>query len=311
MSFFPLPQPVPLGALLGRTGLPIRIAGDAGRLVLGVSAPESAVRGGLCFLRAADPSRLAELARCGSQSVLMLPVPADELAGFDCPEALSLVFTDNPMRLFVACIEAGMPPRRERQVDSRACIHDSVAMPRDASIAAGVHIDEGVVLGEGCEIEPGVHLHAGTCLGEGVVLHGNAVVGAEGMAFAQDETGYVPFPHLGGVILGDRVAIGANSTVIRGILTDTVIGTGSKIGNQVNVGHNVKIGRNCFISAAVTLCGSAVVEDDCWIAPGVIILNHVRIGQGARVLAGAVVTRDIPAGVTAAGNPARAVPQPR
>ena len=143
-------------------------------------------------------------------------------------------------------------------------------------------------------------------LGKDVRIWSNSTIGVDGLAYAKGEDDrYEVFPHLGSVRIGDHVDIGANATVVRGIMQDTTIGDGTKIGNHVNVGHNVQIGQNCFVSPGAVLCGSVVVEDDCWIGPSSAIRNHIRISKGSTVGLGAVVIRDVPDKVTVVGNPAR------
>ena len=112
-------------------------------------------------------------------------------------------------------------------------------------------------------------------------------------------------PHVGGCILEDDVEIGANSTIDRGSIDDTVIGAGTKIDNLVQVGHNVRIGRLCLLMAQVGVAGSAHIEDGCILAGQVGVAGHLTIGAGATLAAQAGVFGDIPAGETWSGYPAR------
>jgi len=144
-------------------------------------------------------------------------------------------------------------------------------------------------------------------VGSNVVIGPNCCIGIAGQGYAKSDNEYYHFPHLGKVIIGDDVAIGANTVICRGALSDTVIGKGTKIGNQVNIGHNVKIGKNVMIIAGAVICGSVEIGDNAWIGPGAKILNKVKIGKGARVGIGSVVIKDIPENKTAIGNPARII----
>jgi acetyltransferase-like isoleucine patch superfamily enzyme len=145
--------------------------------------------------------------------------------------------------------------------------------------------------------------------GERVRIGEGVVIGARGMAYAQFAFGkqYIPMAHLGGVVIGDGVDIGPLTVVVRGILTDTEIGSGTKIGNRCTIGHNVKIGRNCFIAPGVCLGGSVRLEDGAYVGLGATVLNHVTVGEKAYIGAGSVVTKDVPAGKVAYGNPAGVV----
>ena len=113
------------------------------------------------------------------------------------------------------------------------------------------------------------------------------------------------FPHIGGVVFGKDVEIGANSTIDRGAIGNTVIQDGVKIDNGVHVGHNVNIGRNSLLTAHCVIGGSAEIGEDCWIGLGAQIKNQVRIGAGVTVGMGAIVLHDVPHGKTVVGNPGR------
>jgi UDP-3-O-[3-hydroxymyristoyl] glucosamine N-acyltransferase len=116
---------------------------------------------------------------------------------------------------------------------------------------------------------------------------------------------HVKIPHVGRCIIGDDVEIGANTTIDRGSIDDTVIGAGTKIDNLVQVAHNVRIGRLCLIMAQVGIAGSARLEDGCILAGQVGVVGHHTVGAGARLAGQAGVIGDVPAGATWSGYPAR------
>lgn len=118
------------------------------------------------------------------------------------------------------------------------------------------------------------------------------------------------FPHIGGVRIGANVEIGSNTCIDRGAIGDTVIGDGTKIDNHVHVAHNVRIGRDCIIVAGAVIGGSAVLGDRVFVGINASIKNKVRIGDDAVIGMGAVVTKDVPAGETWVGNPARKMEKP-
>lgn len=117
----------------------------------------------------------------------------------------------------------------------------------------------------------------------------------------------VRFPHIGSVRIGHRVEIGSNTCIDRGAIGDTIIGDDTKIDNLVHIAHNVRIGQRCIIVAGAVIGGSAIIEDDVFIGINASIKNKVRIGNGATIGMGAVVTKDVPAGETWVGNPARPI----
>ena len=113
------------------------------------------------------------------------------------------------------------------------------------------------------------------------------------------------FPHIGGIVFGEGVEVGANSTIDRGSLGDTIIGDNVKIDNGVHVGHNARVGARSLLTAHCVVGGSAEIGEDCWIGLGAQIKNQIRIGSGVTVGMGAIVLRDVPHGQTVVGNPAR------
>ena len=132
-------------------------------------------------------------------------------------------------------------------------------------------------------------------------MHAGARIGTEGFGWLDHGRSNRKIPQLGRVIVQDRVEIGANSTIDRGALGDTVIGEGTKIDNLVQIGHNCRIGRNCLIAGMAGLAGSTILEDSVMIGGGAITTGHLTIGAGSIVLARAVVTKDVKRGRTRRG----------
>jgi UDP-3-O-[3-hydroxymyristoyl] glucosamine N-acyltransferase len=167
-------------------------------------------------------------------------------------------------------------------------------------IGAGVTIGRNATIGSNCSVECAY-------LGNGVVLHAGARIGSEGFGWLDHGRSNRKIPQLGRVIVQDRVEIGANSTVDRGALGDTVIGEGTKIDNLVQIGHNCRIGRNCLLAGMAGLAGSTVLEDSVMIGAAAITTGHLTIGAGSIVLARAVVTKDVKRGGRVGGYPAQDV----
>ncbi|HEX6600416.1 MAG TPA: UDP-3-O-(3-hydroxymyristoyl)glucosamine N-acyltransferase [Gemmatimonadaceae bacterium] len=172
-------------------------------------------------------------------------------------------------------------------------------------IEANVVVGDGAAVGADCHIYPGVCLYSGTSIGDRVRLHAGARLGSDGFGYVYRNGQHEKIPHVGRCIVESDVEIGANSTVDRGSIDDTVIGAGTKIDNLVHIAHNVRIGRLCLIMAQVGVAGSVRVEDGCILAGQVGIAGHHTIGRGARLAAQAGVFGDIPAGETWSGYPAR------
>ena len=174
-----------------------------------------------------------------------------------------------------------------------------------ARVGAHVTIGNDVTIGAGCRLHPQVTVYARAKLGERVVVHSGARIGCDGFGYVFGDGAHRKIPHVGGCIIGSDVEIGANSTIDRGSIDDTVVGDGTKIDNLVHVAHNVHIGKLCLVMAQVGIAGSAVIEDGCIIAGQAGLAGHITVGAGARLAAQAGVFGDVPAGETWSGYPAR------
>ena len=162
----------------------------------------------------------------------------------------------------------------------------------------------GVVVGPDCRIGTHASLsHA--LLGARVYVYPGARIGQEGFGFAATKTGFLTVPQLGRVILEDDVEVGANTTIDRGSMRDTVIGAGSRLDNLVQIGHNVLLGRCCVIVAQVGISGSTVLEDFVRVGGQAAMAGHLRIGQEAQIGAQAGVISDVPARASVLGSPAQ------
>ena len=184
-------------------------------------------------------------------------------------------------------------------------IGDGVRIGARARLHAHVSIGNGVGVGEDCEVYEGVTLYPGTQLGSRVRVHAGARLGSDGFGYVFRDGTHAKIPHVGRCIVEADVEIGANTTIDRGSIDDTVIGAGTKIDNLVQIAHNVRIGRLCLIMAQVGIAGSVQVDDGAILAGQVGISGHHTIGKGARLAAQAGVFGDIPAGETWSGYPAR------
>jgi UDP-3-O-[3-hydroxymyristoyl] glucosamine N-acyltransferase len=186
-----------------------------------------------------------------------------------------------------------------------AVIGDGVQLGDDVVVGSHAAIGAGVTIGARSWLADSVTLYPGTALGERVRVHAGSRLGCDGFGYVPGDEGHRKIPHVGRCIIGDDVEIGANSTIDRGSVDDTVIGAGTKIDNLVHVAHNVRIGRLCLIMAQVGIAGSVHMGDGCILAGQVGVSGHHDIGAGARLAAQAGVFGDIPAGETWSGYPAR------
>lgn len=184
-----------------------------------------------------------------------------------------------------------------------AVVGDHAAVGRGSVIGANVVICDHCQIGRNCMIGPGAVIQF-ALIGNNVVLHAGVKIGQEGFGFVPGAKSPEKVPQLGRAILQDLVEIGANSTIDRGTLDDTVVGEGTKIDNLVQIAHNVRIGRNCLIAAHSGISGSVAMGDGCMLGGRVGIADHVTIGSGVQIAASSGVMNDIPDGERWAGLPA-------
>lgn len=190
-------------------------------------------------------------------------------------------------------------------VDESAHLHESVSVAANAVIGAGVTIQQDCFIGPGCVVErnasigrntrliANVTLCHGVSIGENVILHPGVVIGADGFGIANDEGCWVKVPQLGSVTIGDDVEIGANTTVDRGALEDTVIEQGVKLDNQIQVAHNVSIGAHTAIAGCTGIAGSTRIGKHCAIGGAVSIVGHLDIVDNVQITAASMVTQNI------------------
>jgi UDP-3-O-[3-hydroxymyristoyl] glucosamine N-acyltransferase len=189
-------------------------------------------------------------------------------------------------------------------VDPGAVIGARAEIGGGTVIAAGAVIATGVRIGRDCSIGANASImHA--LIGDRVIIHPGCAIGQDGFGFVRGPRGAHKVPQVGRVIIQDDVEIGANSTIDRGAIRDTVIGEGTKIDNLVQIAHNVWIGRHCLLAALVGISGSSTIEDGVVMGGQVGVADHITVGPGAMVAAQSGLMTDVPAGGRWAGSPAR------
>ncbi len=302
-----------LGEIAVRYGLDL--AGDPTQVVESVAALATATPGALTFCTGAKYRKQLAATRA---TAVVLP---RELAA-ECPVAA--LISARPYASY-ARIAAGLHPPAAvvagrapgAQVAPTAHVAVSAWIGPNAVIGAGATIgercsigpncviEEGVRLGDDCRLQSGVTLCRDVVVGRRCTFKPGAVVGGDGFGFAPDVDGYVKVPHLGSARLGDDVEVGANTTIDRGTIEDTVIGEGVKLDNQVQVGHNCRIGAHTVIAGCVGISGSTTIGSRCMIGGGVGVVGHLEIGDEVIVTGASMVTRSLPGpGIYSSGMPA-------
>jgi len=306
-------MPFTLAALAEQLGVTWR--GDGDTPISSVSTLQNGSKGALGFL--ANPAYRKYLADTQLSVVLL----AEEDAGL-CPVAQ--LISVNPYADYARAVRLIYPPQSltpgihasavidaGADVDPEACIDANVVVASDACIGKGVYlgpgcvIDAGVVIGEGSCLVANVTVRAKAQIGRRVTIQPGAVIGGEGFGIAAVDEGWEKVPQLGSVRIGDDVDIGANTTIDRGALEDTVIEEGVRIDNQVQVAHNVFIGAHTAIAGCVGISGSARIGRHCRLAGGVGVVGHLDIADHVTVTGMSMITRSItrPGSVWSAGTP--------
>jgi UDP-3-O-[3-hydroxymyristoyl] glucosamine N-acyltransferase LpxD len=194
----------------------------------------------------------------------------------------------------------------EKAISSTAVVHSSVRLGKDVYIGEHVVIEKNCTIGLRVKIGHNTTLLAGTQIGDDVIIGCNNTIGGIGFGYEKDADGnYTVMPHLGNVIIHDKVEIGNNTCIDRAVIGSTIIGENVKIDNLVHIAHGVVIGKNSLIIANAMIGGSTVIGENCWVAPSASVINKGQIADGATVGMGAVVTKPVEKGAIVAGNPAR------
>lgn len=282
---------------------------------------DAAGQGDLSFLD--NPKYLPLFTQTGATACLVAP----KFAG-QAPAGTAALVTPEPYRGFARVLALFYPdalkPKAARNgagapvdsVDGSARLEEGITVEpgavigpealigRGTTIAAGTVIGYRVHIGRDCYVGPNATL-THTLVGNRVTIHSGASIGQDGFGFAMGRAGHQKVPQIGRVIIQDDVEIGANTTIDRGALRDTVIGEGTKIDNLVQIGHNVVIGRHCIIVAQTGISGSAELGDFVALGGQVGVVGHVKIGAGAQIAGSSNVRGNVPPGVRWGGTPAK------
>ncbi len=283
--------------------------GDPDLEISGIASLDSADAAHITFL--SNPKLRAQAAHTRAAALILCA--ADE-AALGAEYRGARIVTDNPYAYFArvaqwfeardaqprtpgihpsACVDAAA------RVAASACIGPHVTIEADAEVGEHAVIDAGCFIGRGAKVGAGTHLfarvtlHAGCSIGQRGILHSGAVIGADGFGFASDKGAWVKIPQTGAVVIGDDVEIGANTTVDRGALADTVIEDGVKLDNQIQIGHNCRIGAHTAMAGCVGVAGSAVIGKHCTFGGAAMVLGHLTIVDNVHISSGSLVSRSI------------------
>lgn len=277
------------------------LIGDGGVEISQVGALASAERGQISFL--ANPKYRAQLKAARASAVIL----SEKNAG---DTEIPRIVHANPYAYYArvtALLNPPPPPAR--------CVHETAvllsAVPASATIEAHVVVGRRVTLGEnvvlhpGCVIGDDVSIGADTLIypnvviyprcviGARTIIHAGAVIGGDGFGFAREGERWVKIPQIGRVVIGDDVEIGANTSIDRGALDDTVIGNDVKLDNQIQIAHNVRIGDHSAMAGCVGVAGSTTFGRRCTVGGAGMIAGHLDIGDDVHISGGTLVGKSL------------------
>ena len=265
-------------------------------------------------LESAGPGDIAFLARGRYRSHLGATRAAAVIlphAQRDATAAPRIVCDDPYLYFARVCALLNPSPEVEPGVHPSAVIEPGAHIAASARIGPGCHIGRRAQVGEGACIDAGCAIGDDACIGERsrlypsvvvyarciigrrAVVHSGVVIGADGFGMVLDAGQWLKIPQIGRVIVGDDVEIGANTTIDRGALDDTLIEDGVKLDNQIQIGHNVRVGAHTAMAGCVGIAGSARIGRHCTLGGGAIVLGHLELADGVHISAGTLVTKSI------------------
>lgn len=283
------------------------VLGDPTTRIVQVATLASAGEGNIAFL--ANRRYRSQLQTTKAAAIILAPDAADGFAG-------PRIVTANPYAYYArvasllnpeAAVAHGVHPSvvSESELPASATVGPQVSIGRNVVLGENVRIHAGCVIGDGVMIGadsvlyPRVSIYHGCRVGQRAIVHSGAVIGADGFGFAPDGKEWIKIPQIGAVVIGDDVEIGANTTIDRGALDDTVIGEGCKIDNLVMIGHNCNIGPYSVIAGCTGMAGSTTLGEHCILGGATMISGHLTLAPNTTISGASTVMRSIvePGGV--------------
>ena len=310
------------GALAQKFGL--ELIGDPNTQIRGVAPIADAHSGDLAFYsteRNSNAFKILPIDVLKNTKATVILLQKEQVN--NAPKGRTLLVTDSPRGNIVkilgeiyrekprfgvsyfASVERGVFYRKKRTcyIGQFATVERGAVLEEGVKIYPGAFIGRNVVLGANTVVQSGAHIENAT-IGSDCVINANAVIGKDGFGYTRQNGKNVFIPHVGRVVLGNRVSVGANSCIDRGAMTDTVVGDGTKIDNLCQVAHGVVIGQECFLASGVGIAGGAVIGNRVLLGGHVGVSNGIHIGDDAEIGANSGVFRNVPAGEKWRGMPA-------
>ncbi|MBD5136074.1 MAG: hypothetical protein HDT39_08975 [Lachnospiraceae bacterium] len=220
---------------------------------------------------------------------------------------LNVIVTDNPKNVFFSILREYFSEKVNPGIGKNTVIDESAKISDNVYIGHNCVIESGVVIGENTIINHNVTIRKNVIIGKRCEIKSGSVLGEEGYGYSKQNGRFVKVPHFGRVVIGDDVEIGSNTVIDRGTMDDTYIGDGCKINNLCHIGHNVRIGNYVRIMIGTMICGSTVIHDYAYLAPGSIVKNQLEIGSDSVIGMGSVVIDNVQEGKVVVGVPGKVI----
>jgi UDP-3-O-[3-hydroxymyristoyl] glucosamine N-acyltransferase len=319
-GFYNRAGPFSLARIAEESGASLTDQKHAAAEIADIRPLDEAGPGDLSFLD--NPKYLPQLTATKAFACFVQPKYAERV-----PDATAALLSPEPYRAYAKALalfypDAGIPktaapcPPDAAHIDPTAKLEKNVTVEPgavigpEAQIGEGTRIAAGAVIGYRCTIGRNGYVGpraviTNALIGNHVIIHAGVGIGQDGFGFAMGPQGHYKVHQIGRVIIQDWVEIGANSTIDRGALRDTVIGEGTKIDNLVQIGHNVTIGRHCVLTGQVGISGSTVLEDFVVMGGQSGTVGHITLGAGAQIAGNSGVAESVPRGERWGGSPAK------
>lgn len=298
------------------------IIGDPSIKIHGVMGIDDAKEGYITFI--SNDKYIKKINQTKASAIIVSPKLKDTNLSLSQKSERSLLVCNNPYLAFAKLVELLMykKPAYTKGIDGSARIDKTAVIGQDVSIRSYVtigqnthignrvvlypcvYIGDNCIIGDDTIIYPNAVIYNETVIGKRVTIHGNTVIGSSGFGYAPDGQSYYKIPQVGTTIIEDDVDIGANTTINRAVLGETIIRKGTKIDSQVVISHNVEVGENSLIVSQVGIAGSAKIGKHVTLAGGAGVVGHVQIGDNVTVGGYSGVINDIPSNETYLGAPA-------
>ena len=277
-----------------------KIVGDGAKIITGVSSIENASQEDLVFIKDRKFEKHIQSTKAGA--IIIGNIPEEK-------SSRNYILVDDPQLAFAKIAEQfdSLPDNKAAisklssisqtaKLGEHVSIGDFVSVGDNARIGNNVYIANGARIGDHCVVGDGTIIYAnvaigkGSRIGSGCRIHPGVIIGADGFGLVRDGEAWRRIPQLGNVRLGNEVDVGANTTIDRGTLDDTVVSDGVKLDNLIQIGHNVQIGENTVIAAHTAVAGSSIIGKNCEIGGCVGIMDHSVVGDNVKIGGGSVIS---------------------